>query len=234
MNILITGTSKGLGEGLARYYLNKGYIVIGLSRSSNTDLRSYENFTYYSVDLSDLDSLPAKFKSILVNTPKIDLAILNAGILGKIADMRESSLTNIKKVMDTNVWSNKILIDNLVKYNIPNQIVAISSGAAISGSRGWNAYSLSKAALNMLISLYADEIPEVHFSALAPGLVDTQMQEYISSLPEDKQFPTMQRLKKARGTADMPKPNNIAPKIAETINKIQEELSGGFFDVRRI
>jgi len=234
MNILITGTSKGLGEGLAKYYLNKGYIVIGLSRSSNTDLRSYENFTYYSVDLSDLDSLPAKFKSILVNTPKIDLAILNAGILGKIADMRESSLTNIKKVMDTNVWSNKILIDNLVKYNIPNQIVAISSGAAISGSRGWNAYSLSKAALNMLISLYADEIPEVHFSALAPGLVDTQMQEYISSLPEDKQFPTMQRLKKARGTADMPKPNNIAPKIAETINKIQEELSGGFFDVRRI
>ncbi|HXK81791.1 MAG TPA: SDR family NAD(P)-dependent oxidoreductase [Bacteroidales bacterium] len=234
MNILITGTSKGLGEGLAKYYLNKGYIVIGLSRSSNTDLRSYENFTYYSVDLSDLDSLPAKFKSILVNTPKIDLAILNAGILGKIADMRESSLTNIKKVMDTNVWSNKILIDNLVKYNIPNQIVAISSGAAISGSRGWNAYSLSKAALNMLISLYADEIPEVHFSALAPGLVDTQMQEYISSLPEDKQFPTMQRLKKARGTADMPKPNNIAPKIAETINKIQEELSGSFFDVRRI
>ena len=234
MNILITGTSKGLGEGLARYYLNKGYIVIGLSRSSNTDLRSYENFTYYSVDLSDLDSLPAKFKSILVNTPKIDLAILNAGILGKIADMRESSLTNIKKVMDTNVWSNKILIDNLVKYNTPNQIVAISSGAAISGSRGWNAYSLSKAALNMLISLYADEIPEVHFSALAPGLVDTQMQEYISSLPEDKQFPTMQRLKKARGTADMPKPNNIAPKIAETINKIQEELSGSFFDVRRI
>ncbi|MDD2198643.1 MAG: SDR family NAD(P)-dependent oxidoreductase, partial [Bacteroidales bacterium] len=158
----------------------------------------------------------------------------NAGILGKIADMRESSLTNIKKVMDTNVWSNKILIDNLVKYNTPNQIVAISSGAAISGSRGWNAYSLSKAALNMLISLYADEIPEVHFSALAPGLVDTQMQEYISSLPEDKQFPTMQRLKKARGTADMPKPNNIAPKIAETINKIQEELSGSFFDVRRI
>ncbi|MDD4234927.1 MAG: SDR family NAD(P)-dependent oxidoreductase [Bacteroidales bacterium] len=234
MNILITGTSKGLGEGLAKYYLNKGYIVIGLSRSSNTDLRSYENFTYYSLDLSNLDSLPAKFKSILVNTPKIDLAILNAGILGKIADMRESSLTNIKKVMDTNVWSNKILIDNLVKYNIPNQIVAISSGAAISGSRGWNAYSLSKAALNMLISLYADEIPEVHFSALAPGLVDTQMQEYISSLPEDKQFPTMQRLKKARGTADMPKPNNIAPKIAETINKIQEELSGSFFDVRRI
>jgi len=234
MNILITGTSKGLGEGLARYYLNKGYIVIGLSRSSNNDLHSYENFTYYSLDLSNLDSLPAKFKSILVNTPKIDLAILNAGILGKIADMRESSLTNIKKVMDTNVWSNKILIDNLVKYNIPNQIVAISSGAAISGSRGWNAYSLSKAALNMLISLYADEIPEVHFSALAPGLVDTQMQEYISSLPEDKQFPTMQRLKKARGTADMPKPNIIAPKIAETINKIQDELSGGFFDVRRI
>lgn len=234
MNILITGTSKGLGEGLATYYLNKGYKVIGLSRSSNNNLRSYENFAYYSIDLSDLDSLPAKLKSILVKTQKIDLAILNAGILGKIADMRESSLDNIKKVMDTNVWSNKVLIDNLAKYNIPNQIVAISSGAAVSGSRGWNAYSLSKAALNMLISLYADEIPEVHFSALAPGLVDTQMQEYISSLPKDKQFPTMQRLKKARGTVDMPKPDIIAPKIAETINKIQGESSGEFFDVRKL
>jgi benzil reductase ((S)-benzoin forming) len=196
MNILITGTSKGLGEGLAKYYLNRGEKVVGLSRSSNKDLGLHENFTFYCIDLSILDSLEDKIKKILKETQKIDLVILNAGILGEIADMQETSLSDIKKVMDVNVWSNKILIDNIIKHNNPVQIVAISSGAAVSGSRGWNAYSLSKAALNMLISLYADEVSKVHFSALAPGLVDTQMQEYISGLPEEKQFKTMQRLKK--------------------------------------
>jgi benzil reductase ((S)-benzoin forming) len=60
------------------------------------------------------------------------------------------------------------------------------------------------------------------------------MQEYISGLPEEKQFKTMQRLKKARGTTDMPKPDDAAPKIAEAINKIKGESSGGFFDVRKI
>jgi benzil reductase ((S)-benzoin forming) len=149
MNILITGTSKGLGEGLAKYYLNRGEKVVGLSRSSNKDLGLHENFTFYCIDLSILDSLEDKIKKILKETQKIDLVILNAGILGEIADMQETSLSDIKKVMDVNVWSNKILIDNIIKHNNPVQIVAISSGAAVSGSRGWNAYSLSKAALNM-------------------------------------------------------------------------------------
>ena len=76
--------------------------------------------------------------------------------------------------MKINVWSNKVICDWLLK-SIPEiyQIVFMSSGAAVNGNRGWGSYSLSKATLNMLAKLYAAEAKQTHFSALAPGLVDT-------------------------------------------------------------
>ena len=85
-----------------------------------------------------------------------------------------------------------------------DQVIAISSGASQSGSRGWNGYSLSKAALNMLVKLYAGERPETHFTSLAPGLIDTAMQDYLTNLPEDSRYAPLEVLKAAKGTPKMP------------------------------
>jgi benzil reductase ((S)-benzoin forming) len=144
-------------------------------------------------------------------------------------------VTEIRQVMDINVWSNKVLID-LMYSNLKHisQIVAISSGAAIYGNRGWNSYSLSKAALNMLISLYANEQPDTHFSAIAPGLIDTGMQEYIASLDHDRRFPTIENLKKARGTSQMPKPDEAAKLLARVAELATLRESGIFLDVREM
>lgn len=235
MNILITGTSKGLGYGLSRHYLEEGHNVYGISRSSNQELDDYNRFSFLSQDLSDFSSVKTNVPRFLEEVSDIQIVILNAGILNEIKDLRDTSLEEIKDTMDLNVWANKVLIDILFEEGKAiDRIVAISSGASVSASRGWNAYSLSKAALNMLISLYSKEYTDTHFSALAPGLIDSGMQEYISGLDDEKgdKFPLVKKLKKARGTSQMPSPDKAADLLASGISRLKSYSSGSFLDIR--
>lgn len=234
MNILITGTSSGIGFGLALHYLNEGNEVYGISRKINDKLNSFARFHFTSLDLSYFEIIDKSLHELLAQIKTLDLVVLNAGILPVIGDMKDTSLDSIKKVMDINVWANKVLLDSLFNMLQVHQVVAISSGAAKSGSRGWNAYSLSKATLNMLINLYSNEQEKTHFTALAPGIIDTNMQDYIYDLPDDPNFPVIQKLKKAKGTTQMPDPVKAAPMLAEAIAKANKYPSGEFMDVREM
>lgn len=233
MKILITGTSSGVGYGLARYYLEKGHEVYGISRSGNVELERFSGFRFLSQDLVEYDEIAGSLSGFLDGVPALDLVILNAGVVSKINDMKDTSLEEIRRVMDINVWSNKVLLDALFAA-VPEigQVVAISSGAAVSGARGWNAYSLSKATLNMLIDLYAKEQPGTHFTALAPGIIDTGMQDYIYTIEEEEKFPVVQKLKSMKGTDKMPSPEKAAPGIADAISRLRNFDSGSFRDVR--
>lgn len=237
MNILITGCSSGLGYGLAAHYLNRGHKVFGISRSSNEELNRHSHFSHLSLDLSEFEEICTKIPVFLKNITVMDKVILNAGILNAIKDLKDTGIEEIKKAMDVNVWANKALIDVLFNlFDSIHQIVAISSGAAVSGTRGWNAYSLSKATLNMLIDLYSREHPHTHFCALAPGLIETGMQDYLNSLPKsyEEKFPMVKILKDARGTDKMPKPREAAVIIADAIQEVRSYESGRFLDVREL
>ena len=151
--------------------------------------------------------------------------------------LKGASIEEIRHVMDVNVWANKVLIDVLFeRLENVDQIVAISPGAAVSGSRGWNAYSLSKATLNMLIDLYSKEYASCHFCALAPGLIETGMQDYITGLPDSYQakYPLVKILKEARGTEKMPKPMETAKIVSKSIANALKQPSGSFLDVREM
>ena len=114
------------------------------------------------------------------------------------------------------------------------QVVAISSGASRSGQRGWNGYSISKAALNMLIHMYANEQRRTHFAALAPGLVDTAMQDYLTNLPADERFKPLAILKEAKGTEKMPDGDTCARQLMDTFPKLLERPSGSYADIRQL
>lgn len=235
MNILITGTSRGLGYGLSRYYLEKGHQVYGISRRSNDELFGFDNFSFLSQDLTDFTDTRKKVSQFLSDVTNLDLVILNAGILNKIKDLRDTGLDEIKIAMDINVWANKVLIDTLFEsVNRIDKVVAISSGASVNGSRGWNVYSLSKATLNMMMDLYSKEHVDSHFIALAPGLIDTSMQEYISGLEEEDKYPVIKKLKQARGTDQMPGPLEAAGIVASAIDRSDSMASGSFLDVREM
>ncbi len=233
MNVLITGTSSGIGYGIAKSLCRQGAKVIGLSRGKSSLSELYPNYKHSQIDLIDFANLHIQLQSTFDLINDFDLVVLNAGILGDIAAFHEQSIDISKQVMDINVWANKALIDFFLERKISvKQWVAISSGAAKNGSAGWGAYSVSKAALNMLIQTYAAENPQSHFCALAPGLVDTQMQDYIFSLPSDRAIPTIEKLKSAKGTPDMPDPIAAGPMLLKAMEKALDYESGVFLDVR--
>jgi benzil reductase ((S)-benzoin forming) len=235
MNILITGTSSGLGYALSKYYLEQGHTVFGISRKMNEGIRNHENFRFLFQDISNFREVETNLISFLKGIEILDIVILNAGMLKEIKDLKQTSLDEIQEVMNVNVWANKILIDALFEQvKEIRQVVAISSGASVSGSRGWNAYSLSKATLNMLINLYAREYTGAHFCALAPGLIKSNMQNYIYDFPENEHYPVVGRLKKARETGQMPEPEEAAEINAKAIIKAREYKSGSYLDVRNM
>jgi len=230
-NIFITGIGSGLGLALARLYLEKGYTVLALSRHLPKDLENEPNLHFLECDLSHLEQVKCCTKKITALVDHIEIAILNAGILGEIKDMHQTSLKEINQVMDINVWANKLILDVFIEEKKKvKQIVAISSGAAINCNRGWSGYSISKAALNCLIKLYAREMENTHLTALAPGLVLTPMLNYILEKVDENKYPSVKRLKKS--------PKRTPQETAELLYSIFPQLlryeSGSFIDVRKM
>jgi NAD(P)-dependent dehydrogenase (short-subunit alcohol dehydrogenase family) len=231
MNIFISGISSGIGYGLTRYYLEEGHAVWGISRRGFPT--PHPRLVEGRIDLSDLDTLNTRLLSLPLPADGLDLVILNAGILGEIKDMQDSSVEDMKAVMDVNLWANVVLLKHLLAENYcRDMVIAISSGASVNGSRGWAGYSLSKAALNMMIKLFAAENPDLHMTAFAPGLVDTAMQDYICDLPTSENRPSVDTIQSARGTDRMPPPDTFAPQFETARCRLKEYPSGSFVDIR--
>lgn len=234
-NALITGTSSGIGHALAKSFLDQGMRVLGLSRRESADLQASSAFKFSLADLRNLEAIPAALRNLLSEVKHLELVILNAGVLGRLGDMGEIPVREMQGVMDVNLWANKVLLDSIFEMGITvQQVVAMSSGAATAPNRGWNAYAISKAALNMLVGLYASERPETHFCALAPGIVDTAMQEAIHALPQDERFPSLDMLRSAKGSPMMPKPRDAAARLVEGISKATKYPSGSFLDINSL
>lgn len=234
MNIFITGVSSGIGWGLAKYYLSAGYTVYGASRRVPETLIKSPDFHHLSIDLSQFDQCQSALVLFFQQITSLDLVILNAGVIGEIAQMKDQSIEKMQQVLDINVWANKPIIDTaLCCIKRVDKVVAISSGAAVNGSKGWGGYSISKAALNMLIKLYAAESEHTQFYAFAPGLVDTAMQDYLCGGHVDKtQFPSVQKLLDARKTPSMPKAEAAATKLAWGIDQLDNLPTGSYADIR--
>lgn len=232
--VLITGVSSGLGHGLARNYLESGVTVYGCSRREPGGLVE-AGLKFKSVDLGDESIGRTAFEELIAGISNLDVVILNAAKLGEIRDMADAPLDDLRETMEINVWANKWILDSLFAGGRSvKQVVGISSGASLSGSRGWNGYSLSKAALNMLIKLYAGECPETHFTSLAPGLVDTAMQDYLTNLPEDDRYAPLEILKAAKGTDNMPDGEICAKMLIEAFPKLLKRESGEYADIRKM
>ncbi len=230
-NILITGNSSGIGYSLTEEYLKQGWTVYGLSRRGCSGL----NGDLYDIrcDLTDLDAIESALERLLTDVDALDLVVLNAGVLGLIQELNKTSLEQIKQIMDVNLWANKAIMDYLYRSDIQiRQIVMMSSGAAVNGSKGWGGYSLSKAALNMLAKLYVSEFPDTHIAAFAPGVVHTQMLDYIRDDVDIEEFPSAQRLREAIGTDQMPEPDQAAELLVEAFARLPQYPSGSFLDIR--
>ena len=226
-NILITGVSSGLGEALAKTYLENGDTVYAIGKTIPKKLDHYPHFFFFPYDLSETFMIQSTLQEFLAHR-SFELVILNAGLLGEIKTLSQTALHDIKHVMDVNVWANKELIDTLNTHAKVKQIIGISSGAAVNGSKGWGTYSLSKSALNMLLKVYAKELPDIHFTALAPGVIHTPMVQHIIDEVNDEIYPSAKKLKEGK----IQTPQEAANHLITIFPQLLEYESGSFLDVR--
>ena len=232
MNILITGHNRGLGAALAEHALSSGHAVYGLSRSVLRE--PHTGLHQQQCDLSEHHTIVPALTRLVPADTALALIYLNAGVLGRIAALADTPLDTIATVMDINVWANKLIIDWLAaRTTVPKRIVLISSGAGVVGNHGWGAYALSKATLNMLTQLYAHELPNTQLLALAPGLVDTDMQAALRQV-DGQSFPSVKRLHTAHGSPGMPAPATVATRINAAETQLAALPSGSFVDLRAL
>ncbi len=226
-NILITGCSSGLGLALTNYYLQKGLKVYGISR--NKPEIQNQNFIHISFDLSKISDIKTSLTNILKEIKNLDLVFLNAGMLGKIKILKELNIEEMQEVYSLNVYANKELLDILMQINVKN-IFIISSGASKTGYKGWGAYSLSKAGVNMLVNLYSNEMFNTKIIALAPGVIKTPMTDYIRFELDENIFTSAKKLNEGL----VQTPLETAIKIDAFINRIDEFETGSYVDIRQI
>jgi NAD(P)-dependent dehydrogenase (short-subunit alcohol dehydrogenase family) len=229
---LITGNSSGLGLGLSEVLLAHGYRVFGCSRRG-CDLTG--DIVDITCDLTEFDSIAEKLAQLLQGVEALELVVLNAGILGEIKHISKTSLEELKQMMEINLWPNKVILDWLLQSDISiDQILLISSGAAVLGNKGWGGYALSKSALNMLGRLYAHEFPTTHIVSIAPGLIESSMMLYLCTEADSEEYPALKRLQQARSDGAVLSPVKGAERILETLSRLKAFESGSYVDLRQI
>jgi benzil reductase ((S)-benzoin forming) len=235
-HVFITGVSSGIGHALARVYLDRGCRVYGVSRRSPTDLIERQGFAFQSLDLQDHAKTKATLATLLDRVEHLQMVVLNAGVMGAFGDLGEIPLDDLRKSLEMNVWVNKTVMDSLFSQcRRIDQVVAISSGASVNGNRGWAGYSISKAALNMLTRLYAQERPQTHFCALAPGILRTAMLDKLLSRSPDNRYPSIENLRAKNDASEIADPEAAAGELIEAFERLPGLIeSGNFTDVRML
>ncbi len=226
-DFFITGTSRGLGLGLTRAFLKQGRKGIGLSR--NPAPLDHPGYQHIQADLSAYENISSYLQPVFLGCSRLQILVLNAALITPLHTAPETTHEEFAQLMDINVWANKALLDAFISAAIEvKQVVLISSGVAVHPLRGQAAYCLSKAALNMLAQLYAEEMPDTHVCALAPGVIDTPMQAQLSH-KIDPRFPATIQLSKLRGTATMPDENTAGKKLAALLPLLPAKIETGGF-----
>jgi len=185
----ITGSGKGIGKAIAELLLLKGYQVFGYSRSNSIN---HTHFSFTRIDLTDLEKIQK------LSFPKVSgevLLINNAGTIGEIKPLSLKSEEAIINEYNLNIIAPTLLCKKFLEA-FPTQekiILNISSGAANKSIPSWSTYCATKAALDMLTGVIAEENHKnLTVFSVHPGVVDTNMQSEIRN-SDPKNFPLLSK-----------------------------------------
>lgn len=200
---LITGASQGIGAAVAKAYSLSGAHVILLARNvAGLEMLHDEivsaggSATIMPVDLLKLDELDTLGPSIYERFGKLDIFVGNAGMLGTLGPLTHADPKEFQKVMDINLTANYRLIrtlDPLLKASDAGRAIFVSTSSSVTKGRAyWGAYSISKAALESMVRVYAEETANtnVRVNMIDPGAVRTNMRKSAKPGEDPKTLPS--------------------------------------------
>ena len=180
-NIVITGTSRGIGLELVKIFADAGHQILALSRNEKpVKSLGYKNVNSFSFDITNEAHIEKAAQYVSENWGKVDILINNAGaIINKPFEKITSE--EFELIYKINVFGVAALTRKLLPFmNSEGHVVTVSSMGGVQGSMkfpGLSAYSSSKGAVITLTELLAEEYKETgpSFNVLALGAVQTEM-----------------------------------------------------------
>lgn len=235
---IITGSSKGIGLALLKSLeRDKNNFIVGIARSESKEQN--ENVRNLSLDLGNFDLLRQSFDQIFPEGAFENLVLINnAGWIGQIDHLGNLKAKSIRDIFNINTIAPAMLMNEFISRYVESSgnktIINISSGAARKAVDGWSGYSSSKAALNMISEVAQEEADldntGIKVFAVAPGVVDTEMQSNIRSAPESG-FSKLEKFKGLKSENALSSAAEAAEKILYLI-KNRDQFKGVLQDVR--
>ncbi len=221
---LITGASRGLGLALAKGLAERGWSLIIDARGRAALTAAHEQLAAKTTVVSLPGSIAdAKHREALAKAAGeaggLDVVVNNAGILGPSPqpELLDYPLETLADVYQINVIAQLGLLQALKDHFKPGaRVLNITSDAGVEGYAGWGGYGSSKAALEQLSRVLAEERPDWRIYWVDPGDMRTQMQKEASP---------------GEDISDKPMPEESVPGLIELI---EGDYPSGRYQAREI
>ncbi len=223
----ITGTSSGIGRALAVLLLERENTrVVGISRTCAIE---HAQYMHLHADLSDPAQVTRVAEVFKKKHTEGDILYLinNAGVIDPIQYAQAYSEADIQRLIQVNLIATIQLISAFLK--IPKTdyksriVLSVSSGAATKVIDGWSLYGAAKAGLDHFSCHVARELElsgdgNTRIFSVAPGVVDTSMQQKIRETSADS-FSTIDRFLELHASNQLVAPDVIARKYCMILDE---------------
>ncbi|OAB72509.1 SDR family NAD(P)-dependent oxidoreductase [Paenibacillus crassostreae] len=227
---IITGTSKGIGEQLAKMLLENGDFVCGIARGKSSILDKYENYSHIQFDLSDTSSVEHMMSEAIYRIDIKDVEMIclinNAAMLEPLKSIDQCTTEEINKNLQISLIAPMILTSCFIKqtntFQRRRKIINISSGSGSYPAPEMSVYCTAKAGINMFTQCVGAEQSTqnspVEIISVDPGMVDTELQ-VIAREKNDQEFKLAKNFKQAQQTGQLQTKENICNHLINIIDK---------------
>ena len=188
MNVIITGSNRGIGRAMVEAFAASGANIWACARNSNPEHEAWLKETadkagvwikpiYF--ELTDAEAINAGVQSIIDDGQPIDVLVNNAGI-STVGLLSMSKVENVENLFVVNYFSMLRIIQKVSKRMARQRkgvIINMGSIAGIEPQPGKIAYGSSKAAVMMMTKCLAKELGPmgIRVNSIAPGPIETEM-----------------------------------------------------------
>jgi NAD(P)-dependent dehydrogenase (short-subunit alcohol dehydrogenase family) len=190
LNLVVTGSSSGIGRGLVLRLIGRGHLVWGLARSDQSDLEGKHKGRFRSsrCDVAQWDALERAAREVERAWPHVDGLVTCAGLQGEIgramtADPARWGAT-VRANLDGTFHAIRAFHPLLSRVPRRAKIVCFSGGGATKARARFSAYGAAKAAVARLVETIAEEEKSaaLDINAVAPGAIHTRLTEEVLAL----------------------------------------------------
>ena len=233
---IITGASKGIGSALSKQLAASGHQVIGIARTQPEDWAGALFITHDLTNIAGISRVMAQAAQEISADADTVTLVNNAGTVEPIGFAAANDGQDIEKSITLNLTAPMALSSAFLRETgsvNKRRIVNISSGAGRKQVKGWSAYCAGKAGLDHYTSCLDAEYENLKAVSVAPGIIDTGMQEKIRESGEED-FPQIEHFRNYKSSGKLSSPEDTAAGLIQLMQRPDFQELPVLLDLREL